>query len=560
MAHPLLPSRFVQTLSLMMPQDSPASAALDPTHWHAVAKRRQTGGLPAPLSADEQVELRHYQRLYYGETLPDEVANGIEALGRAGTWAVVTGQQTGALGGPLYTMAKAASAVGWALELTSALQAPVVPMFWAASDDHDFAEASLMEWPDAQGNLRRQPWTYPATLPPHRPTSHIPWDSSVGEELASAWNEAHPDKPLPDDVAALLRGKPGDTLEAHFARIMGQLFAGTPLVFIAPRLSFMRRRAARAVMAREIQHPTASTRLVIDAGEALRATGQTPALHRHPQAVNAFVFDADGSRQRIEWLDDQAMFCIGRSDAAPGTLTSKEELLRRLEEHPEDFSPNVVTRPITQDACLPTLLFLGGPGELAYFRQLAPVYEHFGVSMPELRPRHSVMVVDSRSRRAASRLGFDVEELAHAAAKGGDAWEGFRAQALASEESAAWRQHVISLRERTLAGLEQFESQLAPQATATRRGLQKSISTITGSFDKLLEALERDALALSGQRAEWWQRIESSLRPRDTPQERVFNAVIPYVALHGWAALHAVRERIAREAPDGAGATIVDLS
>ena len=142
----------------------------------------------------------------------------------------------------------------------------------------------------------------------------------------------------------------------------------------------------RAVFDREISDDSPSTRLAVDASEKLRQAGYGAQVPLHEGILNIFFMDRE--RRAIQRQGG----AFGIKGAEPSI--SKEELLARAKENPSAFSPNVLLRPLYQDALLPTVAYVGGQAEIAYFAQMKGVYEAFGLPMPIIYPRKNVTIVE----------------------------------------------------------------------------------------------------------------------------------------------------------------------
>jgi bacillithiol synthase len=332
----------------------------------------------------------------------DEAAAGtLSALGD-GALAIVTGQQVGLLGGPAYTLYKALTAVRLARWATSMLGRKVVPLFWMDSDDHDFeevrhayvlsAESALVELTagaaDADGRL---------------PVGALELDAGIGDVLSSA-SEALPASEFKETVLAALREcyAPGRTLTEAFGSWLLTLTRGTGLAVVDPTLPALKRAAAR-LFQREASEGSRSSQLVRDTTDRLVALGY------HAQATPADshlnLFYASPSRVPVTMVDG------GFRLSSDGDAVSAREMERLVSDHPERFSPNVILRPVYQDTLFPTLSYVAGPNELAYFAQLGDVYRHFGVTMPLVAPRASFTIVERAQARFLERYEVDVTRL-----------------------------------------------------------------------------------------------------------------------------------------------------
>ena len=161
-------------------------------------------------------------------------------------------------------------------------------------------------------------------------------------------------------------------------------------------------RLAAPLFRRELEDYDTSERLVREAGERLVAEGFHAQVHA--RSTNIFLLDEAG-RHPLDVRGEG--FCLRDCDQ---TFT-KDELLDRLDASPEQFSPNVVLRPLMQDWLLPTAIYVGGPGEVSYFAQYKGVYDWAGLPMPLIHPRASVSLVESKVQKVLDRYSLTVADL-----------------------------------------------------------------------------------------------------------------------------------------------------
>ncbi|MDT0633233.1 bacillithiol biosynthesis protein BshC [Rubrivirga litoralis] len=342
--------------------------------------------------------------------------------------AVVTGQQLGLFAGPLYTVYKARTAVRLAERLERETGRPAVPVFWLADEDHDFAEihrAAFADGPDVRtvtyedGRLAGLRSAHDNAVPVGRIVLTEP---AVADALRGL-EAALPAGPHRAEALALARAAyvPGRTMRDAFARLLRALVPDVVLMSVDDA----RLKALAAPLVRRELSEWPETLAALEARSAdLVAAG----FHAQvaPSPVNLF------------WLEDAAPPRPPGSedDGAPGA--TEEGAGRRLALDPAEtggtafevrgagrtlaldvlldaepwrFSPNVVLRPLVQDVLLPTAAYVAGPGEAAYFAQLGPVYERFGVPMPVVEPRLSLTVVEPSVAKVLDRYGLDVADL-----------------------------------------------------------------------------------------------------------------------------------------------------
>jgi len=315
--------------------------------------------------------------------------------------AVVTGQQPVLFGGPLYVLYKAAAAVRLAAELEARRGRPVVPIFWSASEDHDFAQVRSVAILDDSGRIRTLRYE-PAREPVGQPASRIVLDETITGLVAEA-ERSLPSGQHREQVVALLREcyRPGTTLAAAFARLISSLVPG--LVVLDPSDPALKAQMA-PVLSREIAEASPTSRLGATAGEALLAAGYHQQVPIRPGFLNLFVV-MDGERRALGSANG-ALEVRGLGRKLPAA-----EALRMVQSDPASWSAGVLLRPLAQDYLLPTAAYIGGPAEIAYHAQIGPSYAHFGIPRPVLVPRPSVTLVEPAQARALEAEGLELWDL-----------------------------------------------------------------------------------------------------------------------------------------------------
>jgi bacillithiol biosynthesis cysteine-adding enzyme BshC len=454
-----------------------------------------------------------------------------EAAARAGqlaspeTTAVVTGQQPVLFGGPLFVLYKALAAVKVAAELEARRRRPVVPVFWVASDDHDFAEVRASTILDEAGQLRTLRYA-PRREPLGQPASHLVLDDTITglvEELRRALPPSPDRDALVDRIADCYQ--PGATLAGAFGRLLSSLLPG--LVVLDPADPALRPLAS-TILSREILEGSPSSRLATEVGEALRTAGYHQQVLVRPGFLNLFVV-MDGERRALGWTDG------GIEIRGSGRRLSPEAAASLLESDPTPWSPGVLLRPIVQDFLLPTAAYVGGPAEIAYHAQIGPSYGHFGVPRPVLLPRPSLTLIEPAQARALEAedlkltdLQADPEGLLARWAK--DAYPEVEA-AFSRVREALGRE--MSAVETALAALDPT---LRAAADASRGRALHQIETL---HEKAIRALKKRDQT----RAERLRRTRDALCPGGALQERGL-ATAGLIARRGTAAIDEIREKM----------------
>ena len=332
---------------------------------------------------------------------PQTVAN----LGRfrKGAAAVVTGQQVGLFGGPMFSVYKALSAVKLAAEATAA-GVDSVPIFWLATYDHDLAEVNHVAIPTAEYAL--QTLTTSSHDLPGAPVSAV----RLGDEILPVVEQA---EALLGDTEAtkILREsyRPGETLGTAFARFYARLFAEWGVIILDASDGELHR-IAQPVYRAAVGRAEEIANVLIERGSALEAAGYHQQVKVTPSSVLLFTLQ-EGSRTPIhrKGSGDTEQFVIGTE--AGGEKIAQSELLSRIESTPEKFSPNVLLRPIVQDYLLPTIAYVGGAAEAAYFSQAGAVYELLAGRVTPIVPRFSATLLDSKMQRVFEKYEISMLDV-----------------------------------------------------------------------------------------------------------------------------------------------------
>jgi len=446
---------------------------------------------------------------------PQTLAN-LQRL-RRGAAAVVTGQQVGLFGGPTFAIYKAMTAVKLAEEATAA-GIDSVPVFWLATYDHDLAEVNHVAIPGADGSLQVL-----ETLShdvPGAPVSKV----RLGEETQHVLEQTA--ALLGDSEAVqLLRDsyRHGESLGTAFARLYARLFAEWGVVLLDasdPELHRLAEPIYRAAVERADELKDA----LLARGEVLEAAGYHQQVKVTSSSVLVFTLQ-NGARVPIQRRPngDNSEFIVGHEAAAE--KLSQGDLVSRIQEHPELFSPNVLLRPVVQDYLLPTLAYTGGSAEAAYFAQTGSVYELLLKRVTPLVPRFSATLVEPKIQRLLERYGLSVR----------DAFSGPEAlrQQLAERSLPRDLQAAFETANKSL---ETSMAAIRERLAKLDRTLVDAAQTATSKMHYQLERLYTQAARAESQKGEVVGRhaetLSQALYPNKALQERSI-AGIYFVARYG---------------------------
>jgi bacillithiol biosynthesis cysteine-adding enzyme BshC len=308
-----------------------------------------------------------------------------------------------------------------------------------------------------------------------------------------------------------------------FAEVLSALFADEGLVFLDPRDPRLAPLAA-PLHRRAIEEATAISSGLAERGAALADAGFSEQVHLRPGApLNFFSPDGiEGPRYRLDPTDAPGTWSLVGHPA--GATVTTAELLSWLDREPLRFTTSALLRPLLQDSWLPTAAYVGGPGEIAYFAQLAPLYAHLGVPMPLTVPRARFRVIDDRTRRLLDKLGLSPDEvnapreelLARLAARHGG--EGFEPpEAVEARLLGTFSAELTRLGER----MATVDPSFARAVTRTDRTVRGGVSRFVARYRRAIA--QRDQVT-----SERLDRLRSYLVPDGAPQERIHG--LPYYA------------------------------
>jgi bacillithiol biosynthesis cysteine-adding enzyme BshC len=440
----------------------------------------------------------------------------LATLAKPGTVAIVTGQQVGLFSGPAYTVYKALTAIKAARELTER-GVSAVPVFWLATEDHDFAEVDHV-WvfgPD------HQPVKIRMAGPEHNgshPVGGVPLRDIPIAELRSALAGL----PFADEAVAMVERayQPGETMGSAFARMIGELFAPWGLLLIDPMQRALREMAAPLMREVVERMPELIDALAVRSKELLSRGYHAQVLVDAKTTSLAFLLQ-DGQRLALR---QQKL--------------STPELAQRA----ADLSPNALLRPVVQDYLLPTAAYIGGPAELAYLAQSQVLYGKLTGRQPVAFPRACFTLLDERSHKRMARYGvnpvdlFGGEQALHDAIAARLVPERLRARLELTKNA------VSSALDLLRGDLDHFDVTLAAALGTSRRKIEYQVGKIAHKTANRIMA--RDEQATHDARS-----LNGLACPEKHLQER-FYSIVPFIAKFGPGLVEELYSAVKIECPD----------
>ena len=451
---------------------------------------------------------------------------------KAGANTVVTGQQVGLFGGPLFTIHKAATAIAQA-RLTTAAGYPHLPIFWLASEDHDFAEINHVTFPNRRELVRLNYANAPETA---IPVGRALLDETITPLLDRAYDLLGYSDAM-DWLSAAY--KPGKTLAEAFAEFYRNVFAAEGLLVLDAAGRDVHQLGAPVLLA-AINRADELHAALIARNKEIAAAGYAVQVAVADKGSLLFLIDEKtGARVALKRTaasaaEPQGLWHAGRH------AYSTADLAAILAAEPERISPSALLRPVFQDAILPTTAYIGGAAEAAYFAQSAVLYERILGRLTPILPRLSATLVEPAIADLLHHheISFETvlssteDRLAHVL--------GARAIPIAGKQRLASAGNAL---DSELASLTDYMSALdeglgrsAQVAASKMRYQMNRLRRLTANFELEKEAsLRRHA-----------QAIVNALHPEGGLQERLIGAAFP-LARHG----ESLIRRLIHEAGDG---------
>ena len=452
---------------------------------------------------------------------------------RKGAAAVVTGQQVGLFGGPMFAIYKALTAVKLAEEAT-AVGVDTVPIFWLATYDHDLAEVNHVSIPGAEGAL--QVLSTSSHDVPGAPVGTV----RFGDEIT----------PIVEQATALLGDgeatqflresyRQGESLGSSFARLYTRIFEDWGVILLDASDAELSR-VAEPIYRAAAERAGDLAAALLDRGRALDAAGYHQQVKVTESSVLLFT-TVQGARTPIfrRKQGNATEFVI---DGGGGERLSQSEILARIGAHPESFSPNVLLRPIVQDYLLPTLAYTGGAAETAYFAQAGAVYQALLGRVTPIVPRFSATIVEPKIQRLLERHEITVT----------DTFEG--PEALRRRISARNLPEDLQIAFETTQ--QSFDSNLATvkqKLEKLDKTLVDAAETARSKMQHQLEKLYAQAARAEAQKGELVTRhacsLSEALYPQKGLQERAFGGIY-FLARYGRELLGQLYESIHSDCHD----------
>ncbi len=473
-----------------------------------------------------KVRTRDYQRKQLAAILKEQNRNygcGSETLGNIHnlrqnqTCAVVTGQQAGLFSGPLYTIYKALTAVKLTEYLNQNGQGSFVPIFWLAADDHDLAEINhinLLNKKNQIENIQCDSFSLSTKLP----VSKILLTQEINKCVQQLNNSSH-DSEFKDEIISHLSEayEPDLSYVEAFGKWMTRLFKSYGLIFIdASHQGF--KELGKSVFLKEIAENSPSTLCAIETSKNLKQAKYKCQIPLREGILNLFFSDPE--RLSIGIKEDG--YIIKDTQQTYG----RDELFSLMEKNSYLCSPNVLLRPIYQDTILPTVAYIGGPSEIAYFAQMKSIYDRFDIPMPILYPRKSLTIIEHNIKSVLQKHNLNVLDF----------WRNFD-QTIQTIIKKNIPQSIDKFFSTAASHLKQDFQSIKKEIVSIDPDLGSSADLTLEKINQQFKYLEKKILKTSKKQNEiliqQLHKVKNNLYPANHLQERALN-IVPYLIKYGY--------------------------
>jgi bacillithiol synthase len=442
----------------------------------------------------------------------------IDLLLNENTVAIITGQQVGLFTGPLYALYKTLTALKLSEQLSH--QYPeynFVPVFWLEGEDHDIDEVSSVTLLNSSNELLRLQYQY-------REKSEKDHIGAVGEicfddSITTLFENLHVSLSPTEYSSKVFElfetaYQKGMTFSRAFIHLFSVLLEDSGLIFFNPHNSETKN-ILTPIFEQELKNISQTCQLVITQSELVE---QQYHAQVKPRSVNLFMFH-NGGRYALE------PHANGFSLKGTRKTFSLDEMLIFLHNDPNLFSPNVVLRPICQDYLFPTLAYVAGPSEIAYFAQFKLLYEHFDIPEPIIYPRVSATIVEERIQKVIDKFNLKIEDffgdIDLLKGRVANTISDFKVEELFSNTFGTISESLTSLK----GGLESIDPTLVPAMENTLSRMQTALQNLK---EKTIAAQKRQHDISLRQ----LDKVATNLFPQASLQERELN-IIYYLNKYG---------------------------
>lgn len=449
---------------------------------------------------------------------PDATHHNIERLKNEDSVVVIGGQQAGLMTGPLYTINKIISIIQLAKQQEEELEIPVIPVFWIAGEDHDFAEINHVFLPE-DGEMKKH------KLFQRVNEKHSVSNIQIDEMAAEQWvdlvfeqlEETAYTKQLYEVVMECLHES--SSYVDFFAHIIYRLFDEEGLVLVDSGDHSVRQLESDYFVSFIEKQPEITNGVYASYQQLIQSDYVLP-LDVNPDDAHLF-YHLNG--ERILLMRKENGEWIGKQNEV---VLTTDELLTIAKNNPELLSNNVVTRPIMQELLFPTLAFIGGNGEISYWSILKPAFRTLGLKMPLVVPRLSFTYIGYNADKLLKKYAIsDARVVADGVADIKRQWLEAKNTPPIEQIANDMRAEIARVHEPLREIAREMRSDLEDLAGKNLYYLQSDIDYLKR---RLMQAEEQKYTKELGE----FDRVQNILRPKDGLQERTWNP-LPLINEYG---------------------------
>ncbi|MFD2443418.1 bacillithiol biosynthesis cysteine-adding enzyme BshC [Bacillus sp. CGMCC 1.16607] len=455
-----------------------------------------------------------------------KVQESLEKLKNPKSTVVIGGQQAGILTGPLYSIHKVISIIKLAEKKEKELNIPVVPVFWIAGEDHDYHEVNHVYVPSEQKLLKK---VYPEKMHQKKMVSDISLDHKICEQWAFEVMENLGETEKTQEMKAFLQKaiEESNHFVDFFAYIIMELFKDKGLLLVDSGNKDLRN-IEKEFFIKQIENHGAISNALDQQQQIIKGHGYPLTIDASLHSANLFYYEKNYSERLLLEFSKEKNSFISKNKAVS---FSEAELLNLANEYPERLSNNVVTRPLMQELLFPTIAFIAGPGEIAYWAELKKVFEIFAIKMPPIVPRLNFTFLERAVERDIEDLGLSVEEVLR------NGTSSAVSKFFSSVKDSELEEQFLRIKEQVSGQYQIIEKKLTNLDQGLLPLLSKNEAKLLEQIDFMKSKIEQSIQQKHENTFQKFNRIENFLRPNGGPQERTWN-VFYFLNKYGFSIIH----------------------
>lgn len=441
----------------------------------------------------------------------EKTNENILSLQNEDTFAVVAGQQAGFLLGPLYTIHKILSLLSYAKDVQRKTGKKIVPIFWIAGEDHDYDEVNHLYF---EHNDDVKKWIHPQKTTIKKPLTNIQFESEHASIIQEVFQFVE-ETPYTKEVYSFIEEqyKRSTGWVDFFARLVLQLFKEEGLIVVDAHNPELRKMEINHFQTL-IENTEAIQAGLKETQSILRDNDYSLLINMDETCAHIFYVSEYG-RQQLYYDKEQNLYFTKNGNVK----MSKDELLAELEIHPENFSTNVVTRPVMQQMIFPAVAFVSGPGEFGYWAELKGVFEAIHMKMPIVLLRHGFTYVETNVLSKIQKMGLELEDISAQKIKD------IREQHYSTSSLEEAKLELDEVQEEIVSHMKLSLQRVNEDAFDQLLFNKKIEQTVAEVLKKEMEKSYINYVHMKKEKVKMYSSVLQALYPKDSYQERVYNMI-----------------------------------